>query len=215
MSKHFPPLFNAEEFHCPYCGVYAAQFWEAAARASGRTGGIQYRGTVDDIDFCHCAHCGEYSVWYKKHMVLPNTGASAPPHEDMPANVKSDYEEASRIVTTSPRGAAALLRLAIQKLMPHLGEKGKDLNTDIGNLVKKGLHVQVQQACDAVRVIGNEAVHPGELNLNDTPETAHALFELLNVIVDVMISQPKRIQELYSSLPAGKLQQIQNRDATS
>ena len=71
---------------------------------------------------------------------------------------------------------------------------------------------KVRQALDIVRVIGNEAVHPGEIDLKDDLETAHALFELLNMIVDSMITQNLRIQEMYSKLPEKKIEGIRNRD---
>eukprot|EP01031_Cornospumella_fuschlensis_P049643 gene49643-60771_t len=83
-----------------------------------------------------------------------------PPNPDLPENVLSIYNEAANIVNSSPRGALALLRLAIQELCINLGESGKDLNKDIGNLVSKGLLPDVQKALDVVRVIGNNAVHP-------------------------------------------------------
>lgn len=103
----------------------------------------------------------------------------------------------------------------VQKLMVDLGESGKDINRDIGSLVQKGLPVEVQQALDAVRVVGNEAVHPGKLKFKDDADTAVALFSLLNFIVDQRIAQPKKLQALYSSLPPAKLAGIQQRDSSS
>ncbi len=79
--------------------------------------------------------------------------------------------------------------------------------------MKKGLSVEVQQALDVVRVIGNHAVHPGEMDLRDDAETAMALFGLVNLIADRMISEPKRIRALYDSLPERSKEQIIRRDA--
>ena len=105
-----------------------------------------------------------------------------------------------------------MLRLAIQKLCIDLGEKGKDLNEGIGNLVKKGLPSLVQKSLDAVRVIGNEAVHPGTLDLKDDRDTATTLFKLVNIIAEQMISNQKHVDEIYSKLPEGKRQAIEERD---
>ena len=67
----------------------------------------------------------------------------------------------------------------------------------------QGLDKRIQQALDVVRVVGNNAVHPGELDIRDDTATAHKLFELINLISDVMISQPKHIGALYEALPEG------------
>lgn len=130
----------------------------------------------------------------------------------MPADIRLDYDEASTIFDKSPRGAAALIRLAIQKLCKELGQPGENINRDIGELVKGGLNIRVQQALDAVRVIGNEAVHPGQIDLRDDKATAGALFKLLNLIVEKTISEPKHVAEVYASLPADKLRAIAKRD---
>lgn len=105
-----------------------------------------------------------------------------------------------------------MLRLAIQKLCEELGEKGEHINADIASLVSKGLPLEIQQALDIVRVVGNNAVHPGEINLNDTPEIASKLFELINVIANVMITQKKEIKELFESLPDSQIEAIERRD---
>jgi hypothetical protein len=65
---------------------------------------------------------------------------------------------------------------------------------------------------DAVRVIGNEAVHPGVLDLRDDAATANTLFRLVNFIVEKMISEPREIEEVYAALPEKKRSAIDTRD---
>ena len=145
-------------------------------------------------------------------MIYPDSSAAPLPNPDLPEDIKTDYEEARAIISRSPRGACALLRLCVQKLCGFLGESGKDVNTDIAALVKKGLNPKIQKSLDIVRVIGNEAVHPGQLDLRDQPTTATQLCSLLNIIADAMITQPKAIESLYAGLPETKRQQIEQRD---
>jgi hypothetical protein len=95
-----------------------------------------------------------------------------------------------------------------------LGEKGDNVNEDIASLVRNGLPTQIQQALDIVRVIGNEEVHPGVLALRDDLDTARTLFELVNLIADNRISEPKRIEVMYERLPESKREQIAKRDST-
>ncbi|HCK0613668.1 TPA: DUF4145 domain-containing protein [Vibrio parahaemolyticus] len=145
-------------------------------------------------------------------MIVPSEAPVPPHHQDLSDVCVSDYNEARDIVARSPRAAAALLRLTIQKLLIELGEKGKNINEDIGSLVAKGLPVEVQQALDYCRVVGNNAVHPGEIDLNDNPEIANSLFEMINFIVEVRISHPKKVAALYNILPEGALKAVEKRD---
>lgn len=166
---------------------------------------------VEYASLSRCSHCKKYSIWIKDKMVYPVVSLAPLPSDDMPDDVKTDYIEAASIVEASPRASSALLRLALQKLMPHLGEKGKKIDEDIESLVNKGLPTEIQQSLDLVRVIGNESVHPGELDLKDDRETAYFLFGLLNYIVRDRITKPKEIDDLYRKLPQKKLDGINNR----
>jgi hypothetical protein len=145
-------------------------------------------------------------------IIDPVIGGGPRPHVDMPPSVRPDYEEARRIVMMSPRGACALLRLATEKLVEELQPEGADLNGRIGRMVANGLPPMIQQALDALRVIGNEAVHPGTLDLKDDTDMATSLFNLMNLIVEDRITRPKHVAEMYAKLPASKLQGIENRD---
>lgn len=145
-------------------------------------------------------------------MIHPDSSQAPIPNTDLPEDIRRDYDEARSIINRSPRGAAALLRLCIQKLCAHLGEPGKNINQDIAELVKKGLSPRIQKSLDIVRVVGNDAVHPGEIDLRDDPDTAVNLAKLINFIADALITQPKQIDTLYDSLPEGKKEQIEKRD---
>uniref|UniRef100_UPI004057BF91 DUF4145 domain-containing protein n=1 Tax=Candidatus Electronema sp. TaxID=2698783 RepID=UPI004057BF91 len=168
--------------------------------------------TVLNLHLSKCFTCEKFSIWVHDSLVFPNKIYVVPPNPDLPDDVRQDYEEASKILDMSPRGSAALLRLAIQKLCIHLGESGENINKDIASLVKKGLDQRVQQALDIVRVVGNNAVHPGKMDINDDKDTARTLFRLVNLIAEKMISEPKHVQSLFDSLPEGTRKQIEKRD---
>src|SRR6266571_5280904 len=213
MAKYYPPTHESEAFNCIHCGAFSAQWWTNYYHPRpGLRGGAS---KDSDLQICYCEHCSRPSYWYKGRMIVPAEAPVPPAHEDMPDVCRSDYDEARSIVAISPRAAAALLRLAVQKLMVPLGEKGRNINDDIGALVAKGLPVQVQQALDFCRVIGNNAVHPGEIEINDTPEIAHNLFAMLNFIVEDRITRPKHIQALYENLPEPARKAIDERDGIS
>lgn len=198
------PYKGAEAYNCPHCGAYANQEW---ANHWGES-----REHIDALTTARCIRCKNYTVWWYGTPIYPATTPVEPPSNDLPTEVRRDYEEAAQIVQKSPRAAAALLRLAIQKLCASVGGIGDNLNNDIALLVQNGLPIKIQQMLDTVRVIGNHAVHPGEINLDDQPQTAEALFRLVNIITEKMITEPKEVDALYGSLPEKDKEQIARRD---
>lgn len=198
------PYQNGDAFNCPNCGAYAKQTWSDQWHDNE----THLQGLTTSM----CARCHNYSVWRYGVLIYPEVSTVEAPNADLPIEVKNDYEEAAQIVKKSPRAAAALLRLAIQKLCVHLGGTGENLNNDIANLVKNGLPVKVQQMLDTVRVIGNHSVHAGVIDLNDNPQIAETLFRLVNKIAKEMITDPKELETIYGGLPETDKEQIVKRD---
>jgi hypothetical protein len=167
---------------------------------------------INNLFLSQCYNCEKIAVWAHDRLIFPPERVGPLPNSDLPEGVVCDFEEARSIVNLSPRGAAALLRLCVQKLCFSLGEKGKSIDDDVASLVSKGLNPLVQKSLDIVRVIGNEAVHPGLIDLKDDRDTALRLFDLVNTIADQMISHPKHVNEMYQMLPEGKRQAIETRN---
>lgn len=225
-----PKIFETS-FRCPNCGVVAHQFWynaRASRYAHGKGAFVDIVGEinadhklkrstaesaafVDGLFYSECGHCRHVAVWAKGAIVIPKTAAGTP-HPDMPESAALDFREAAAIAQDSPRGAAALLRLALEKLCHEIGDPSKKIDTNIATFVANGLNSNVTNAMDSLRVIGNEAVHPGEMDLRDDLETVKSLFQLLNYIVENVITQPNQIAALFDSLPEAKKQGIENRD---
>jgi len=213
-AEYVAPEKGANAFNCPNCHVYAKQTWYYMGGATNKEGfGTQYQN--QNFLVSNCENCSSPTIWLDNKVIFPIRSSAQPPNSDLPEEIREDYEEARTISNLSPRGAAALLRLAIQKLCAHLGQSGKNINTDIASLVKEGLPVRVQKALDSVRVIGNDAVHPGLIDLKDDRDTVNTLFKLVNFICTKMITEPKEIDDLYSSLPQGKIDGINKRDGGS
>ena len=213
MTDYVAPTFEASAFNCPSCGVYSRQTFFGAMKtmATGQFKGI--RTELSEFHVSTCDHCEEIAIWHEERLIYPLAAGGPAPHPDMPADVASDYGEARVVADLSPRSAAALLRLALQKICKHLGEPGKNINEDIGSLVKRGLNPSIQRALDVLRITGNNALHPGELDVRDDRILVGKLFALLNVIVQQMITQPREIEELWGQMPDGAREAVQKRDA--
>lgn len=212
MNVPTPPTVGAYAFSCPSCNAYSHQRWAGPPlRLSDNDGGSAM--PLSDCRASMCVHCNNFALWVGINLVYPDVGVAPPPNVDMPDDAQGDYKEAVSVVARSPRAAAALLRLSIEKVCIYLTSEGHDLNAKIGILVQNGLRSEIQKALDTVRVIGNNAVHPGQMDLSDDHETCIGLFGLVNIIVHDRITQPKAIDELFSKLPDGAKNQIERRDS--
>lgn len=137
------------------------------------------------------------------------------PAKDMPENVRKVYEEAAQVFKSSPRSAAALLRLGIETLLPQLPDytiTNKRLVGMIGELVEQGIPKHIQKALDSIRLYGNQGIHTAEIIDEDDAEVGIFLFALVNRIVQDLITDKKQIDDFYSSFPASKLEAIAKRD---
>ncbi|WP_170412834.1 DUF4145 domain-containing protein [Ruegeria arenilitoris] len=166
---------------------------------------------VYNLSCSTCDSCGEIAIWMNSRMVFPTSGPAGVASEDMPQRVKELFDEAGAVFTTSPRASAALLRLALQHLLIELGGTGKDINSDINSLIDNGLDDDTAKTMHALRIIGNESVHPGVISVDDEPYIAEGLFDLLNQVVDQLISRPKRRKELWDKLPASKREHVEKK----
>lgn len=206
--KYKKPERGFSSFTCPNCGVLARQEYRSSNERLDGTYGDHDENTICTTK---CDNCTYYAIWRFKKMIFPQIGIAPQPNPDLPEEVKNDYLEAASISNLSPKGAAALLRLAIQKLCVHLGGKGRNINNDIKVLVENGLPPKIQKSLDIVRVIGNNAVHPGQIDV-DNSEAVGKLFTLINIIAETMITIPNQIDSMYEELPEQAKNAIQKRD---
>lgn len=208
------PTYAAAAFVCPQCEVLAQQVWLEWT--------IGYQNSKSQgLVRAQCVHCKRISVWLNlvdpPVMVWPLVRLGPQPHAEMQDDPRKLYEEARSIAQNSPRAAVALLRVAVDVLLRQLfpdAKTGDTLDTLVGRAVALGLAPQVQRSLDALRVIGNDAVHPQQLVLDDAnaTKTFEALCLALNIVVEQMLSVPRQSAELFASLPESKRQQIEKRD---
>ncbi len=225
------PSIELTAFNCPHCKAFSHQIWNSVHASQifsqNKPSSTLYHNfrfpfisnepeevcthTVINLMISLCYNCKGLSIWVYDRMVFPFQEKAPPANTDMPDEIRQIYNEASSILHLSPKGAAALIRLALQKLIIHLGYKGKNLNEDISELVAKGMKTEIQMSLDIVRVMGNNAVHPGKINLSDDQDTALSLFKILNLITEELITQPKKVSETYNSLPEESRKAIEKR----
>lgn len=206
------PKYHKEAFTCVNCNAYSKQEWNDRVVSSDGT--IYNTNQKSNFSVCRCQHCGYLSFWYLEKLAWPLNSSVESPLEEMPDDIKDLYNEARSIIELSPKGACAIIRLALQKLCNRLAgqDEKKKIDGAIKKLVENGLPTSLQKAMDSIRIVGDEAVHPGVINIDDNKELAIAMFRMMNIIVEKMILEPKEIDELYQLMPENKIEGIKNRD---
>lgn len=211
MSEYVLPEYGIDGFNCPYCNAYAHHQWGECFDDYELGDMLCIEG--EPVEYSTCRRCDSTAFWIDEQMIYPLARMAPPANSDLPDDVKEVYEEAAAIAGLSARAACALLRVAIEMLLKHLGhlEENDNINDSIKKLVQTGLDETAQQALDVVRVAGNNAVHPGTIDFND-PTDVSSLFRLINLIVNRFITDPNLTGEMYADLPEDAKKAIRKRD---
>ena len=140
--------------------------------------GVYSQWQLDNVWASECFSCKAWSVWVADELVYPHQKYLIEPNVDMPDDIKPDFLEAAAVVDIQQEGPPPIA-IVVQKLVVKLGENGDNLNRDIGSLVEKEIITKgIQKALDVVRVVGNNAVHPGVIDFNDNKSIAVNFFGL-------------------------------------
>ena len=201
-----PPKYGERAFHCQYCGTYCYQGWTYEGKSISITSAGRGVSTIDALKplaISQCYRCREVSLWLDKKLIYPDRTSVERANPDLPDDVKELYDEAASILQKSPRAAAALLRVALEKLCKEQGEERLSLSQNIDLLKEKGeILEEIYESMTVVRVVGNQAVHPGKIEFesNETPEIVISLFEVINFIAENMITKKKRAKAIYEKV---------------
>lgn len=222
-------ILDQKSFKCPHCGAFSYMKWDNLSLFIYDDQGAEHN-VQTRVHQANCASCNKDSIWYNHREVtgwMGMTGIPRPSNDselsrlfpineitnqnipeyssDMPENVKVLYKEAALIYELSPRSAAALIRLALEKLCEYLGVKKKNIKESIEALAQQQkIPISIAKAADNIRLIGNANVHAGIICDEVLEDINPAIFTYINLIVDFAITKPKEIDEINSLFPEQK-----------
>lgn len=222
-------ILDQKSFKCPHCGAFSYMKWDNLSLFIYDDQGAEHN-VLTRVHQANCASCSKDSIWYNHREVTNWIGMNGIPRPsndselsrlfpineitnknipeyspDMPENVKVLYKEAALIYELSPRSAAALIRLALEKLCEYLGVKKKNIKESIETLAQQqNIPISIAKAADNIRLIGNANVHVGIICDEVLEDINPAIFTYINLIVDFAITKPKEIDEINSLFPEQK-----------
>ena len=188
------PALDAPHFVCPHCGVDAQQLWQDADFPARGTGEVDKA-----LKRAECRSCRARSYWIDGAQVWPHPMVGIPPSPDLPPDLVALYDEARATAPISARAAAALLRLLVDRLLGSLGATDGPLADRIAALAAEGhLPAQVVEGLGAVRVDGDDALPPGQIDpaAEDDAGVVQLLCLLVNSIVDTTLTLRRHRAEL-------------------
>ena len=215
------PQLKKTTFRCPTCSIVAQMEWHQLslpAIPDGTVDGSNFTISVGILRVFLAAFCqakGCVSIWMEQgdshnksaFMIYPRTNTAPPPPDDLPESAKVLYVEAGNIMAGSPRAAAALLRMCTEDIIKELSKK-KDAENTIAPSAGLHRHIEflrkndelwpggaIDIGLDALRVIGNDAVHSTEIRGDDDQRTVEGLFRLVLMITDTLIARRREAEE--------------------
>lgn len=229
MSENQNTILNQKSFKCPHCGAFAHMEWNNLYVVSQDPMGNDFY-IKTRVHQANCASCGNNNIWYnhapEMDWLPPNNFYEPRDNNDltrlypiqeiankdipsakadMPEDVTKLYIEAALIFELSPRSAAALIRLALEKLCDYLGVNKKNIKESIEELARTNIiPISVAKAADNIRLIGNANVHSGIICDEVLEDINPAIFTYINLIVDYAITKPKEIEEINLLFPEKK-----------
>ncbi len=239
MESDREPQLYLSPFRCPYCRVVAQQDWQQLYwqddDSSFNDAFIRATLLVDKhITFflftAQCSNCTKASVWRAEgssdgegaakyvngRMLFPSKSSTEQLPEGAGDVAVQCYSEAKSIADKSPRAAAALLRVTIEAVCRQvLGERNGTLAELIEKIGEKHhLSETVLDAMTALRLIGNSAVHPGQIDLEnrDSNTTVNELFMLADYIYEQIIELPRKIQQISASIKKNRSNNINEKE---
>jgi hypothetical protein len=174
-----------------------------------------------DLAHDRCPECGRLLVFLRagliwvneteeRYSLVPPTrdeliypiGNARPLEPEVPEPHRTDFREASAVLSVSPRASAALTRRMLQSVLREKFKVGPaDLVKEIeAFLALPGVPSYLAGAVDAVRHVGNLAAHPvkskqtGELAEVEAGE-AEWLLDAVEALLDYAFVQPRKLEE--------------------
>ncbi|HUJ32933.1 MAG TPA: DUF4145 domain-containing protein [Candidatus Acidoferrum sp.] len=213
---------NATGF-CPHCGK-GVQFIQAGGGApSGWFRDSKAESYAMEVVTVTCPACQRPIVALQFHrdvtvpggtnrlsysqtrLVWPSGITRKPLPKGTPAHIADDYQQAALVLPHSEKASAALSRRGLQSLLREAGKtKSKDLADQIDETLPT-LPSYLQTQLDAVRNIGNFAVHQqkskatGEI-IDVEPGEAEWNLDVLDLLFDFYYEQPRIAQEKRDAL---------------
>ena len=154
---------------------------------------------------------GKVTFEKEHYSAYPKMPARVQVSDAVPSSFKTDYLEASDVLSVSPKASAAMSRRVLQSILNEKGYTGRDLAKQIDNVLnesdpQKVLPTGVRETVDAIRNFGNFAAHPTKDKsplqevIEVEPQEAEWCLEIIESLFDHYYVRPAETQKRMDAL---------------
>lgn len=202
---------------CSHCQVEIHPNFSNQQIGQGWFGQERGQHTHWQTNYMVCPSCGKALITVDKSTqtndretwpIYPRFSTRPPAPAEVPADIAEDFNEATAVLSISPKASAALSRRCLQGVLRHQGYTQKNLAPAIqAALDSKTLPTAHAENLDAVRNIGNFAAHPMKDKQTDAivpvePHEAEWNLEVLEGLFDHYYVQPAKAAARRAALDA-------------